>query len=208
MLENGKIVMTGVIQDKMYRLFIEIVHDEHEPAALEMTLVASFGVPTTTEVCHLLDVWHRRFLHTNHTTFKQMATQGLVDGMVITQRERSFCPGCVMGSNTEICSHIMTTGNAQKHQETSSTLTCATRSLLLQFTGLYHFPSLKTTSLVSWSTNVWKPNPKPLNRLSGSQPSNYVKVATQSRSSVAIEALSSLVVFSDSSWKLTTSSRS
>ena len=83
MVENGKKVMIGVIQDMMYQLLIEIIHQELEPLVLAMRSATSFGVPTQVEGQQSLEIWHRKFSHTNYSTIQMMANQGLVNGMVI-----------------------------------------------------------------------------------------------------------------------------
>lgn len=62
MLENGKKVMIGVIQDRMYRLLIEVIHQESQPTVLAMTSAASFGVPTQAEGRQSLEIGIGGFL--------------------------------------------------------------------------------------------------------------------------------------------------
>lgn len=68
MLENGKKVMTGVVQDRMYRLLVTVVHQDSEQPTQAFTSAVSFGVPIQAEGRQPLEIWHRRLSHTSYQT--------------------------------------------------------------------------------------------------------------------------------------------
>ena len=97
MLEGGKIVMIGVICNRMYRLNIEVIPPETTSTALASTL---FGIPTVVESKQTSDIWYKRFAHLNHATIQKMASQAIVTGLVLDNQIQSFCPGCAYGKHS------------------------------------------------------------------------------------------------------------
>ena len=97
MLEGGKIVMTGVIYNRMYRLNIEVIPSETTSIALAST---SFGIPTVVESKQTLEVLHKRFAHLNHATIQKIASQAIVTGLVLDNQIQSFCHGCAYGKHS------------------------------------------------------------------------------------------------------------
>ena len=99
LIEEGQIVMTGSIYNRMYKLNIEVVHHDSPCTALAATSATSFGIPTAVDSHLTLDIWHRRLAHLNYATIQQMASQGIVDGLVLSDRHKSFCSGCAYGKH-------------------------------------------------------------------------------------------------------------
>ena len=101
MLEAGKVVMTEDIYNRMYKLNIEVVQPKAATTALAATSATFFGVPTSIESRQTLNVWHRRLAHLNHATIQKMAVQGSIKGLVLSNSNRSFCPGCTYGKHSK-----------------------------------------------------------------------------------------------------------
>jgi len=68
LLEEGNVVMTDNIYNRMYRLNIKVVYPKVAATALAATSVVSCGIRTTVASTQTLDVWHRRLAHLNHAT--------------------------------------------------------------------------------------------------------------------------------------------
>lgn len=89
LLEDGKVVMTGTVHNRMYRMQFEADLPEDTITAMS---ASTFGISTTAESRQSLEVWHRRFSHVNHATIQLMASHGLVDGLILHNKDRKFCP--------------------------------------------------------------------------------------------------------------------
>ena len=94
LLEQGKVIMIGVVHNRMYRLSIEVIQPELASTALYATSTSFFGVPTISGSKQTLDTWHRRMAHVNHATIQKMASEGLVEGLILKGRNKSLCPRC------------------------------------------------------------------------------------------------------------------
>ena len=96
LLDNGEIVMRGVVHNRMYRLLFEAIAPL--PKASRALAAHSIHTLSITEGQQSLDTWHRRLSHANHGTIQMMmAAQELVDGLLITNKDKMLCPGCAFG---------------------------------------------------------------------------------------------------------------
>jgi hypothetical protein len=95
LLDNGEIVMRGVVHNRMYRLLFEAIAPS--PEGSKALAAHSIHTPSITEGQQSLEIWHRRLSHANHGTIQMMAAQELVDGLSITNKDKTFCQGCAFG---------------------------------------------------------------------------------------------------------------
>ena len=95
LLDNREIVMRGVIHNHMYRLLFEAIAPLLE--ASRALAAHSIHTPFIIEGQQSLETWHGRLYHANHGTIQMMAAQELVDGLLITNKDETFCPGCAFG---------------------------------------------------------------------------------------------------------------
>jgi hypothetical protein len=87
--------MRGVVHNFMHMLLFEVITPLLEASR---TLAArSIYTPSVTKGQQSLEIWHRKFSLANHGTIQMMAAQELVDGLSITNKDKTLCPGCAFG---------------------------------------------------------------------------------------------------------------
>lgn len=91
---DGKTMISGVVEGTMYKLHIKTVIPTSGAY-----IANTFGTETKKEATQSIDVWHQRLCHLNHAQIRSMASQNLVEGLMLSgdTQHPSFCVGCVLG---------------------------------------------------------------------------------------------------------------
>jgi hypothetical protein len=113
-LENGQVIMIGVIHRRMYRLLFEAVTANSanmvttstvQPEIATALAASSFAPATKKESTQTLDVWHCRLAHVNHNAIRHMAASQMVDGLALERSDHKFCEGCAYGKQHRAVFH-------------------------------------------------------------------------------------------------------
>jgi hypothetical protein len=94
MLSHGKLVMSGVIEDMLYRL--NMVTKTPHACGLNAIFQESKA-----DITQPLEIWHRRLKHLNHVAILKITHDGLVDGLILSCEKLadSFCEACAFGKS-------------------------------------------------------------------------------------------------------------